>query len=135
MPKVEVHWDAEMRYRGSGERGGPLSLDGRGREAASPVEAVVMALATCSAIDVVDILEKRRTPVTSLSVAAEFERALTYPRRLVSIVLAFTVATHSPRDHIERAIVLSLEKYCSVAASLAADTTLTWTLTLAEESA
>jgi len=133
MPRVEVRWEGEMRYLGSGERGGGLSLDGHGKSAASPVEALVMALAACSAVDVVDILEKRRTPVRSLSVAAEFERALTYPRRLVSVEMGFEVATDSRREHVERAINLSLEKYCSVAASLAPDTSITWKLTLAEE--
>jgi putative redox protein len=132
MARVEVRWEEGMRYLGTGERGGPLTLDGRGQSAASPVEAVVMALAACSAIDVVDILEKRRTPPRSLAVSADFERALTYPRRLVSVELAFTVDTDSAREQVERAIVLSLEKYCSVAASLAPDTRLTWTLALGE---
>jgi putative redox protein len=133
MPRVEVRWEGEMGYLGSGERGGGLNLDGHGKSAASPVEALVMALAACSAVDVVDILEKRRTPVRALSVGAEFERALTYPRRLVSVELGFTVATDSTREHVERAITLSLDKYCSVSASLAPDTSITWKLTLAGE--
>jgi putative redox protein len=133
MPRVEVRWQDGMHYLGSGEREGPLVLDGKGQRAATPVEAVVMALASCSAIDVVDILEKRRTPVRALTVGAEFERALTYPRRLVSVALGFEVTTASPREHVERAIVLSLEKYCSVAASLAPDTRITWSLELSAE--
>lgn len=127
---IEVVWEGGKRYRG-GKPGGPtLVMDGGREVAPSPVEGMLIALGACSSIDVVEILEKRRTPVTSLSVLVEFARAATPPRRLLAARLVYRVATVSTRAHVERAIQLSFEKYCSVSTSLAPDTRLEWSLEL-----
>jgi putative redox protein len=94
------------------------------------VDSLVVAVASCSAIDVVDYLEKRRTPASSLRVSVRFSRAPTPPRRLTDLTLVFHVATESDRDHVERAVQLSFDKYCSVASSLAPDINLDWTVEL-----
>src|SRR5262249_12776044 len=98
--------------------------------APSPVDTLVVALASCSVVDVVDYLEKRRTPPSSLSISVRFSRAPTPPRRLTDAHLTFRVASDSSREHVERAIQLSFDKYCSVANSLAPDTRLGWSLEL-----
>ncbi len=123
---VEVVWEGGMRYRG-GPAGGPsLVVDGEREIAPNPVDTLVVALASCSAIDVVEILQKRRTPASTLRVTVEFSRAPNPPRRLTDAHLRFTVSTASEQAHVERAVQLSMEKYCSVANSLAPDTRLTW---------
>ena len=127
---IEVVWEGGKRYRG-GKPGGPTHLvDGEREVAPSPVEGMLVALGACSSIDVVEILEKRRTPATALSVRVDFARAPTPPRRLTAARLVFRVTTASERNHVERAIQLSFEKYCSVATSLAPDTQLDWSLEL-----
>lgn len=127
---IEVVWEGERRYRG-GPAGGPtLVVDGDRGVAPSPVDTLVIALASCSAIDVVDYLEKRRTPASSLSVSVRFSRAPQPPRRLTDAHLTFRVASDSPREHVERAVQLSFDKYCSVANSLAPDTTLGFSIEL-----
>jgi putative redox protein len=127
---IEVVWDGERRYRGGKPGVPPLLLDGNREVAPSPVDALLVAFAACSAIDVVDILGKRRTPPTSLDVRVEFSRADSPPRRLTEARLVYRVATASERIHVERAIELSFSKYCSVSASLAPDTRLGWDLEL-----
>lgn len=127
---IEVVWEGGMRYRG-GRAGGPtLTVDGDAEAAPSPVDALVISLASCSAIDVVDYLEKRRTPASSLSVSVRFSRAPNPPRRLTEAVLTYRLAADSPREHVERAVQLSFEKYCSVAGSLAPDTRLDYEIEL-----
>ena len=127
---IEVQWEGGRRYRG-GPAGGPtLLVDGERREAPSPVDALVVAIASCSAIDVVDYLEKRRTPAESLRVSVRFSRAPNPPRRLTDVHLTFHVSTASERDHVERAVQLSMDKYCSVSNSLAPDTRLGWSVEL-----
>jgi putative redox protein len=127
---IEVVWEGGMRYRG-GPAGGPtLLVDGDKGVAPSPVDALLVSIAACSAIDVVDYLEKRRTPPTSCSVSVRFSRAPSPPRRLTEVQLAFRVATDAPREHVERAVELSFDKYCSVASSLAPDTKLGWVVEL-----
>ncbi len=125
---IEVVWEGERRYRG-GPTGGPtLLVDGERQAAPSPVDSLLVALASCSAIDVVEILEKRRTPPSALRVEVEFERAPSPPRRLMAVRLRYRVATASERQHVERAVQLSFDKYCSVATSLALDTRISWTV-------
>jgi putative redox protein len=125
---VDVVWEGGKRFRG-GLPGGPtVVMDGDRKAGPSPVDSLLVSLATCSGIDVVEILEKRRTPPASLSVHLEFSRAPTPPRRLTEVVAVFRVRTASERHHVERAIELSFQKYCSVTNSLAPDIALTWLL-------
>jgi len=127
---VEVVWEGGMRYRG-GPAGGPtLLVDGDREVAPSPVDALLVSIASCSAIDVVDYLEKRRTPPTACSVSVRFSRAPSPPRRLTDVHLVFRVAADSAREHVERAVQLSFDRYCSVAASLAPDTRMSWEVEL-----
>lgn len=107
----------------TGRIGGPTArFDGASKTAQNPVDALVSSLSTCVAIDVVDILEKRRTPAASLVVDAHAERRATHPRRLERVTLTFRVeGVGIDLAHTERAVALALAKYCSVAASLAPD--------------
>jgi putative redox protein len=77
--------------------------------------------------DVVLILKKQRVDLKTLEVAAHGTRRETEPRRFTAIHFAFTVSG-AGADEIKtrRAIDLSLEKYCSVVASLAPDTQVTY---------
>ena len=127
---IEVVWEGGRRYRG-GPAGGPtLVVDGNRQVSPSPVDTLIIAMASCSAIDVVDYLEKRRTPPSSLSVSVRFSRAPSPPKRVTEAHLTFRVATDSPRDHVERAVQLSFDKYCSVSNSLAEDTQLGFSVEL-----
>jgi putative redox protein len=123
---MEIVWEGGKRYRG-GQPGGPtLVVDGERQAGPSPVEALIIALGSCSAIDIVEILEKRRTPVERLEVRVEFARAESPPRRVTAARVRFTVATASELSHVQRAADLSFEKYCSVSTSLAPDLELSW---------
>lgn len=127
---VDVAWEGGMRFRG-GARGGPtLVVDGDGEAGPSPVQALVVSIAACSAIDVVEILNKRRSPPTQLRVEVEYERAPGPPRRLTSVTLRYHVATDAERHHVERAVALSFETYCSVSKSLDPSLPIAWELDL-----
>ena len=123
---IDVVWEGGKRFRGGIPDGPTLVLDGSRTVAPSPVDSLLVAMASCSAIDVIEILEKRRTPAESLSVHLEFSRAPSPPRRLTEVQAFFKVATESDKHHVVRAIELSFEKYCSVTASLAPDIVFTW---------
>lgn len=128
---IEVVWEGDRRWRG-GPGGGPsLLLDGRRDAAPSPVDVLLVALASCSGIDVVDYLQKRRTPASAARVSVRFSRAPEPPRRVTAAHLVFHVATDSPREHVERAVQLSFERYCSVSSTFAPDTRITWAVELA----
>ena len=124
--RLVVDWEGDRRYRG-GRPGSPgILIDAAWEQGPGAVDTVVVALASCAAIDVVDILAKRRTPARSLRITADYLRAEgRTPRRLTEVRLTFHVATDSTIEHVRRAVTLSVEKYCSVAASLAPDIRMT----------
>jgi putative redox protein len=119
---VRATWAGEQRFD-TGRPDGPAArLDGTGQTGQSPPDVLLSALAACSGIDVADILAKRRTPPERLSIEVEGERRDEHPRRFTRIRATFHVnGAGIEAPHVERAISLSLEKYCSVAASLASD--------------
>jgi putative redox protein len=128
---VRARWVGERRFD-TGRMDGPTTrLDGSGESGQTPVDALLSALAACSGVDVVDILAKRRTPVETLSIDVTFERRAEVPRRFEHIVLAYRVdGAGIERVHAERAVQLAFQKYCSVAASLAADIVIETRVTL-----
>ena len=99
--------------------------------ATSPVELLLLAAATCSASDVVLILQKQRVALRALEVTLHGTRRETEPRRYTAIHFRFAIAGEGADDaKTRRAIDLSLEKYCSVVASLAPDTRITYDVAL-----
>lgn len=119
---IRAVWRGERQFD-TGRVGQPVArIDGDGTAGQSPPDALLSALAACSAIDVVDILAKRHTPVQALEVEVVGERRAQHPRRYLAIDLTFHITGPDvERVHAERAVALSLERYCSVASSLAPD--------------
>jgi putative redox protein len=120
--RVRATWVGEHRFDAGRLNGPAARFDGSGKTGQSPPDALLTALATCSAVDVVDILGKRRTPVEQFVVDVEGRRRNEAPRRFEHILLTLRIdGAGIERVHAERAIQLAFEKYCSVAASLAPD--------------
>jgi putative redox protein len=121
---VRATWAGAHRFD-TGRPDGPVArLDGEAESGQSPPDALLSALAACSGVDVVDILAKRRTPVERMTVDVRGDRREEHPRRFVHIDLRYEVAGVGIEPaHVERAIRLAFERYCSVAASLAPDIT------------
>ena len=127
-----------MRWRGTGLmfEAGPAGrpavvVDGDGDTATSPVEMLLVAAATCTASDVVLILKKQRVALRTLDVTLRGRRRAEQPRRYVALHFVFTVAGDGADEaKARRAVELSLEKYCSVVASLAPDIPVTYDVTL-----
>ena len=129
--RVELVWktDEEFEYSRPGRPAG--LLDGHGATAPSPVDALLGAIAGCASVDVVNILKKQRTPVRELSVEVVAQRANSTPKRILSAELLFRIAGAGiRREHAERAIDLSVEKYCSVRSSLDPAIPIKWSLEL-----
>jgi putative redox protein len=130
---IEVRWTGGQRFSAGRSDGPKVDIDGDGQAAASPVDLLLAAIASCAATDVVIILEKQRTPARSLEVRVESTRLNSQPRRLASVVLKFIIrgAGITP-EKAKRAIDLSIEKYCSVRSSLRVDVPVTTAFDLGE---
>jgi putative redox protein len=96
-----------------------------------PKALLLSGLAGCSGIDVVEILEKMRVPFADLEITAEAEQTEDHPRVFKTIHMTFSVkADDDQRDKIIKAIDLSLDKYCGVAAMLKKNSDIVYTLEL-----
>ena len=80
----------------------------------SPMETVLMALCSCTSVDVVAILQKKRQPITGLRVSAAAEQAGTPPQVFTHIKLTYAARGQLSRKAVEDAVALSKDKYCSV---------------------
>jgi putative redox protein len=86
-----------------------------------PSELLLIALASCSAVDVVEILNKKRMPLTHLEISASGEQDADPPWTFRKIHLRFVVRGQNLTEKaLSQAIQLSEEKYCSVAATIRA---------------
>jgi putative redox protein len=129
--RMEVDWIAASEFEAHRADGPKVRIDGDSKAAPSPFDMLLAALATCAATDVVSILAKQRTPVKSLHVAVEAQRVDATPRRLASAILHFSIAAPgTTRAKAERAVELSVTRYCSVRSSLLAEIPVIWTLEL-----
>ena len=130
ITKTEVTWRGERLFD-AGPAGRQHRIDAAAKEAPGPVETLLGSIATCSAVDIIDIIAKRKTPVERLAVSVVGERRPEYPRRLMKLHLEYRIdGAGIEREHAERAMQLSFERYCSVASSLAPDIVVDATLTL-----
>lgn len=118
--KAEVKWVSEELFIGTSESGHTIVLDANaGALAPSPLENVLISLGGCSSVDVVSILEKARQNITDCKVLIEAKRVDTVPRLFSDIHLHFVIEGRDiSAKHVERAVSLSADKYCSVALML-----------------
>lgn len=102
-------------------------------QAPTPMELVLAAVSGCSSIDVVSILKKSRCKVTACEVSVEAQRAETIPRVFTHIHLIYKLRGQNiTRRAAERAVSLSMEKYCSVSHMLAGRVQITHSVEIVE---
>lgn len=91
-----------------------------------PSELLLLAIASCTAVDVVEILSKKRMPLSYLEISSSGEQDQDPPWTFRKIHLHYKVAGKGLTDKaVAQAIQLSEEKYCSVAATLRATAEIT----------
>ena len=117
-----VRWRQDLVFEGGGPGRTPFTIDGDSKAGTSPVELLLVAGASCTGADIVGILEKMRVQLEALEIEVVGTRREEHPRRVTAIHFRFTVRGEGADDaKVRRAVDLSLEKYCSVMASLAPD--------------
>jgi putative redox protein len=101
-----------------------------------PSELLLIAVASCSAVDVVEILTKKRMPLTHLEISATGEQDQDPPWTFRKIHLVYKIGGKNLTDKaVSQAIQLSEEKYCSVAATIRATAEITTEFEILEEAA
>ena len=128
---VAITWQHDHVFQAGRPGGQQVTIDSKAREGPSPVDSLLIALGTCTAVDVVDILAKRRTPVAALTVDVTAARADAVPKRVVGALLTYHITGEGiERAHAERAVDLAVNKYCSVRTSLDPNLPVRWKVVL-----
>ena len=116
--KTTTTWRSGHVFESS-EENNSITIDGDRKAGLNPKALLLSALAACSAIDLVDILKKMRVPFSDIGVDVEAEQTEGQPRVFSDMHMVFFVKTEREHeDKVIKAIDLSLEKYCGVAAML-----------------
>jgi putative redox protein len=121
-----IEWQGGMVFEATPPSGNRLVMDisveeGGTNSGPSPVEALLSAIAACSAVDVVMILQKKKQILTSYRVEIDGERGPVgvYPRPFTSMVVRHIVSGENlDPAAVARAVSLSDEKYCTVLATV-----------------
>lgn len=101
-------------YLCTNEKGHTINLGNDGN-AVGPMESVLMAIASCSSIDIVMILEKMKQQLDDIEVIVNGERASEIPKVYTDIRVHYKLYGKIKEKKAEQAVKSSIEKYCSVA--------------------
>lgn len=121
---TRVKWLDHMTFVGESGSGHSVVMDGPpeagGRDlGVRPMEMLLMGMGGCSAFDVVMILKRSRQAITDCEVEVKAERAETDPKVFTRIHAHFILRGEKlSQKHVERAISLSAEKFCSASIML-----------------
>jgi len=119
--KTTVRYAGDDLFVGTTPSGHAQAIDfnGERRSAASPLELLLLAVVSCTASDVISILEKKRQDVTAYLAEVTGERVGEHPRKFVKFHVHHIVHGRSVSEKaVADAIELSDTKYCSVAATV-----------------
>ena len=120
MQTARVKWTEQEQFVAVTPSGHAVTLDAdRERNSApGPMEMLLAALGTCTSVDVVNILKKKRQKLEALEVIVSGERAADAPRVWTKIEIVYRLTGALQEKAVRDAIELSETKYCSVAAML-----------------
>jgi putative redox protein len=128
-----LKWTGNMAFSGNTLTGHEIKIDaaeeiGGQNTGARPMELLLYAAAGCTGIDIISILKKMRLEPSSFHMEMKGDRAEEAPKRYTNIHIHYVLEGDLPEDKVARAIQLSKDKYCSVAHSLNADITVSYSI-------
>lgn len=131
MVEAKVILVKDMQFSGTSTSGHTLTMDadnnfGGHNAGFRPMELLLVGFGGCSGMDVISILRKKKQQVTAFEIRVKGEKSDTDPKIYKEIHIEYVVTGKDvEKEAVERAISLSLKKYCSVGATLAKAGTIT----------
>lgn len=139
MVEARVRLVSEMQFDGTASSGHSLIMDaddaaGGRNKGFRPMELLLVGFGGCTGMDVISILRKKRQNVSGLEMNVKGAKSDDYPKIYREVHIEYVVKGKGvQQDAVERAIKLSLDKYCSVGATLAKTGTVTHSYRIVEE--
>lgn len=133
---AKVVWQKNMSFTGSSDSGFslPLGTDnelGGDNDGFRPLELIAIGLAGCTGMDVISILSKKKQKVTEFNVQVHAEKAAEHPKVFTKIEVEYRVKGEDiDRAAVERAVELSVTKYCPAQAMLSKAVPITQKITI-----
>lgn len=124
MVEARVRYLDGIQFVGESSSGHVIFLDGErddgGKNAGlRPTDLLLIGLGSCSGMAAVSILKKKRQDITGFEIIVRGEKEGEWPRKFTAISIEFIVRGNNlSEDAVKRAIDLSMEKYCTVKATL-----------------
>ncbi len=124
MMQAKVKWTDGLQFVGESGSGHAIVMDadaevGGTNTGVRPTELLLIGLGGCSGMDVASILQKKREQVTGVEVNVKGEKADEHPKKFTDIEVEFVVSGRNLSETaVKKAVDLSMEKYCSVKATL-----------------
>lgn len=134
-----ARWAGGLKFDGLFSTGHTITLDspadhGGTGEGPRPAEMLLMALAGCTGMDVITILQKKRQNVSSFRIGVSGERRDQHPRVFKEITITYEVTGKGiDLEAVRQAVHLSEEKYCTVSAMLRQATAIRTEIRVEEE--
>jgi putative redox protein len=126
--KATIQSNGNDIFIGTNKHGNSVTVDTNSERhsAPTPMELLLIAVGSCTAVDVIDILRKKRQEVSDYKIEVTGERREEHPRSFTKINVHHIVyGRNVSAQAVEQAIQLSDEKYCSVAATVRPTATIT----------
>ena len=99
-----------------------------------PMELLLIGVGGCSGMDIVSVLKKKKQKLTGLEVNVDGKKAEDYPQKYTDINIEYIVSGHDlSEEAVKKAVDLSMEKYCSVKATLEGSANITFSYRIVED--
>jgi putative redox protein len=135
--KSNIKWEGNLRFSADNGRGhtsihdATIDADGN-KSGPTPMELMLQSVATCSGMDVVSIIKKKRKTILDFEIEISGERQEEHPQIFTSANLHYTLTSPDAKEKdLKRAVELSQEKYCAASGMFQLSGVMpTWTLEL-----
>jgi putative redox protein len=139
MPRAKVKYTGGLQFVGQADSGHAIVMDGDADVGGNntglrPMELLLIGVGGCSGMDVVSILKKKREKVTGVEINVNGKKAEAYPQKFTDIDIEFVVrGKNLSEEAVKRAVQLSMDKYCSVKATLEGTAQITFRYNIVED--
>ena len=139
MPKAKVTYVNKMQFVGEADSGHAIVMDadsesGGNNTGLRPMELLLVGIGGCSGMDIVSILKKKKQTISGLEINVNGQKAESYPNKFTGIDIEFVIkGKNISEEAVKRAVQLSMEKYCSVKATLEGSANINYAYKIIEE--
>jgi putative redox protein len=116
LTEISAKWQGETSFIARNAAGGTVQMGTiDGRPGVGPMQLLLVAIAGCTGDDIVSILQKKQVNLDDFQILVTGKRAVDYPKIWSQIHIAYHIWGRDIKSvDVEKAIDLSINKYCSV---------------------